>query len=65
MKPNGLTVGLRVVHPTRVEDAVWQAVQEAVIAGWDVSRFRRECAEAWNHELEEERRLAKHEWEAK
>lgn len=43
--PNGPTLGCRM--PTSVEDKVWDAVQEAIEAGWTVEQFRRECAEAW------------------
>ena len=58
MKPLGITVGMRLVQPTRVEDKIWEAVQEAVLAGWDVRKFRIEAASAWEHELKEQARSA-------
>lgn len=47
--PNGPTLGCRM--PSLVEDRVWEAVQDAIDAGWTVEQFRRECAEAWGESL--------------
>ena len=61
MKPLGLNMGfgkdglaLSVTRPTRVEDAVWEAVEEAIAAGWTPERFRNEAADAWRERLQEE-----------
>lgn len=53
MKPLGLTPDYVVTMPTPVEDAVWDAVEEAQRSGWTVERFRRECAESWSCVLRE------------
>ncbi len=61
-KPHGLAItldnsgnlGLKVRTPNRVEDLVWQAVQEAQLAGMTVKQFRLEVAEAWEHERKEQ-----------
>ena len=46
-KPAGLTPFLIVITSSSVEDTVWDAVQEAVDAGWDARRFRAEVRSAW------------------
>lgn len=60
MKPLGIRLGIggtmRVVHPSRVEDAVWNAVEEALCAGWTAQRLKAEFADAWGEAL---RRQAK------
>lgn len=68
-KPHGATFGLyegvpviRVVTPSKVEDAVWDAVEEAILAGWSVERFRRECASAWEDALRERLKREAKEW---
>jgi hypothetical protein len=53
MKPLGLTTSFQVVTPTRGEDAVWRAVEEAIDAGMTPERFKAEAAEAWVHFLRE------------
>lgn len=53
-------IGVRM--PSRVEDSVWDAVREAIAAGWTVERFRRECASAWDDALNEDRKSAEKEW---
>jgi hypothetical protein len=56
---------MRVARPSTVEDKVWRAVQEAILAGWSVERFRREAREAWDGELREQREDAARDWDAK
>jgi hypothetical protein len=63
MKPPGIyaalhggSVTFNVRQPSRVEDAIWNAVQEAIDAGWDAKAFKAEAASAWEEEL---RRQAK------
>lgn len=54
MKPPGVSLfPLRVITPSPVEDKIWDAVQEAIIAGWTPRKFRSEAASAWGHELRE------------
>jgi len=54
MKPNGVQVVIRdgalvmqVTPHDRVTDHIYDAVQEAIEAGWDAERLRREIREAW------------------
>lgn len=49
-KPLGIDHMMRVTTPNIVEDRVWDAVKEAIDAGWDAKRFRREAARAWEEE---------------
>jgi hypothetical protein len=52
MKPLGASLApLRVITPSRVEDKIWEAVQEAISAGWTPKQFRSEAGDAWAHEL--------------
>lgn len=53
MKPFGLTFDLQVVRPTAAEDAIWEAVSQAIARGMTASEFRSECADAWASELRE------------
>lgn len=50
---------MRVKTPDKVEDAVWEAVDEAINAGWDARRFRREAAEAWEQRLRDDAKAAR------
>jgi hypothetical protein len=63
MKPPGIyltaghgSVSFNVRHPSKVEDAIWAAVEEAILAGWDARAFKIEAASAWEESL---RRQAK------
>jgi len=58
MKSLGLSMGfgkdglsLSVSHPTSVDDAVWDAVEQAINAGWTPQQFRNEIADAWRDRL--------------
>lgn len=55
MKPLGIKLtidgGMRVVHPSRVEDAVWNAVEEAQAAGWTAKQLKAEFANSWAEAL--------------
>jgi len=42
---------MKVVHPSRVEDAVWNAVEEAQAAGWTAKQLKSEFADAWDEYL--------------
>jgi len=50
MKPLGMSCGLKVIMPSRAEDAIWNAVQEAISAGMTAKQFRNEIAQAWEQE---------------
>lgn len=69
-KPNGIEmyltqsgdIGMRVVPIDRIADRVWDAVEEAINAGWTVEQFRCECAEAWAHTLRKQAEWAERDW---
>ena len=62
MKPLGIPADFsRVIVPTQVEDAVWEAVSAAIAAGWTPSQFRIEAAEAWGSKLRDEAKHAEQE----
>jgi hypothetical protein len=58
-KPLGLSMGtsesgdLRFIvsRPSPVEDAVWEAVNKAIEAGWTPQQFKNEAADAWKQRL--------------
>ena len=59
MKPLGVSlavnpIGLSVSRPSRAEDAVWEAVEAAIEAGWSPKRFKDEAADAWRERLTDE-----------
>ena len=61
MKPLGLGftasesgIGMSVRRPSKVEDAVWEAVEMAIQSGWTPEQFRNEIADAWREKLRDE-----------
>lgn len=63
MKPLGMTMfPLQVVKPTPTEDAIWDAVEKAILAGWTPTRFKRECADAWRDALKDRLDAEVKEW---
>jgi hypothetical protein len=46
-------MSMQVVRPTRAEDKVWDAVQEAVAEGWTAKRFLAEARDAWADALKD------------
>ena len=58
MKPLGLSADLRVQYPSKVEDAIWEAVQLAIEANWTPERMRGEIADAWREKLREDAKYA-------
>jgi hypothetical protein len=58
MKPYGVTADLRVVRPTRTEDAIWEAVEAAIDEGLTPEQFKAEAAQAWSEILHERARSA-------
>lgn len=65
MKPTGLALtmdhaglpSLHVKHSSRTEDAIWEAVREAIDANWTPEQFRNEVSSAWHDALRDD---AKH-----
>lgn len=55
-KPLGLTMFMQPVIPSKVEDRIWDAVQEAIASDWTPKRFVSEAQDAWAEAL---RNLAK------
>jgi hypothetical protein len=56
-KPNGLDCCLKVIRPTRAEDAIWKAVEEAILSGMTPEKFLREVRESWAYEREEQKKI--------
>ncbi len=52
-KPYGLTADFRIIRPTRIEDKVWDAVEEAVNAGWTPRQMMQEVRECWAESLKQ------------
>jgi hypothetical protein len=46
-KPTGVTWDMRTIQANATENAIWDAVEAAIDAGWTVEQFRREAAGAW------------------
>jgi hypothetical protein len=57
-KPMGMTAGFQIIRPTRTEDKVWDAVEEAISENWTPERFIREAQQAWESALKEQIRYA-------
>jgi hypothetical protein len=64
MKPNGISMSivegelrLTANHISKVEDMIWDAVEEAINTGWTPEQFKAEAASAWEERLRED---AKH-----
>lgn len=62
MKPLGMTLDMRIIRPSPVEDKVWEAVREAIDAGWSPARMRAEIGEAWDGLLREDGERARKEF---
>jgi ABC-type glycerol-3-phosphate transport system substrate-binding protein len=50
------TIGVR--RSSRAEDAIWNAVEEAVAAEMDVKDFMAEARQAWAEELDKRKKWA-------
>jgi hypothetical protein len=64
-KPLGLSIGIgesglsfEVSRPSKVEDAIWEAVEQAIAHGWTPEQFKRECASAWSDRLRQDAKYA-------
>ena len=62
-KPNGIDSAFRVLRSTPAEDAVWDAVERVLLAGWSVERFRREAAQAWAQKQRDIAKSDAEDWE--
>ena len=66
MKPNGLSmsvsesggIGFSVSTPSKVEDAIWEAVELAIESGWTPQQFKNEISEAWREKLNDDAKNA-------
>jgi len=69
MKPNGLALtvgnyglGMRVITPTRAENAIWDAVETAIEEGMTLDRFRREVLDAWEQKRKDDLKAEMRDW---
>ncbi len=53
---------LSVSRPSHVENTIWEAVREAVCAGWTVQHFKTEAASAWADEMKRQAKDDAQEW---
>jgi hypothetical protein len=58
IRVSGGSIGFAASRPSQVEDAVWEAVEAAIEAGWSPERFRSEVADAWKERLHDQARDA-------
>lgn len=59
MTINGDGIKMGVTQPSSAEDAIWRAVQEALLHGYTPEQFRAEAAEAWAYELDQQKQHAR------
>jgi hypothetical protein len=62
-KPLGMTAAFQIVRPTRTEDKIWDAVEEAIAAGWTPQQFVSEARESWRTALQDRVKDADKEFE--
>jgi ABC-type glycerol-3-phosphate transport system substrate-binding protein len=55
-KPYGMTPTFQIVVPTRMQNQIWDAVQEAVEEGMDPTLFLKEVREAWAEALNDKKK---------
>ena len=66
MKPLGLAADfMTIIRPNPVQDAIWEAVEKAIEAGWQVENFRAEAADCWNEYLRRKRESDAKAWAKK
>jgi hypothetical protein len=62
MKTLGLRIGgngsMSVTKPSKVEDAIWEAVELAIDNGWTPEQFKSELADAWAERLRDDAKRA-------
>ena len=61
-KPYGMTSAFQLVVPTRIQDAIYDAVALAIADNMSPEDFRREAAECWAQEYRERQRRDAAEW---
>lgn len=49
-------------QPSKVEDAVWEAVEQAIEAGWDPKRFKIEAEQAWEEKRQDDTKEEMKQW---
>jgi len=54
MKPLGISHNFQIINPSKVEDQIWEAVEEAINAGWTPERFKQEAGLAWEDALKQQ-----------
>ena len=47
-------IGFAVSTPSKVKDAIWEAVELAIDSGWTPQQFKNEISEAWREKLNDE-----------
>jgi hypothetical protein len=62
MKPWGMTAAFQIVKPTRAQDAISEAVEEAFRAGMTPAEFISEAQEFWGLVADEQRRDGQQAW---
>jgi hypothetical protein len=62
MKPLGLTAQFQVIRPNRAQDAIYRAVEEAILQGMTVAQFKQEAWECWELVRQDEAKREAKEW---
>jgi hypothetical protein len=62
MRLEGNAIVMGVTQSRRWMDKVWEAVQEAQCDNVTVEQFKRECAEAWAYEREQQAKADRDDW---
>jgi hypothetical protein len=60
---HGNSIVMGVTRSSRAQDAVFRAVEEALLEGWSVEDFRREARECWSLVLRERAEADEKEWD--
>lgn len=63
MKPWGMTPDYRIRRSTRVQDAIYEAVSEAIDVGMSPEEFKQESRDCWDIRLSEKRTQDASEWD--
>lgn len=64
MKPPGLSTGLHVIRATRAEDAIWSAVEAAIVENMTVRAFIAEARKGWDYANKIQAKLDDREFDA-
>jgi hypothetical protein len=60
-KPLGMTSTFQIVHPDRVQDMIWDAIQEARARGVTLDSFKAEVLDSWTEAARQDYEDAKKE----